>query len=142
MSNSAQPLLLELVQALGWVHGNLNHELVKAGYPPIKLNQGVLICNILLGINRPSALAKKLGVSRQAVSIMIKELESQEIVETRDDPNHKLAKIVQINVKNKKFDAAIVKAFNKTETLLGKRIGKAKVNNLKAALNADWGVSK
>jgi DNA-binding MarR family transcriptional regulator len=130
------------VRALGWVQDNLNHELVKAGYPQIKLNQGVLICNVLLGIHRPSELAKKLGISRQAVSVMIKELESQNIVETRDDPNHKLARIVQINVKNENLDAAIGKAFKKTERLLEKRIGKTKLNNLKAALEADWGVSK
>ena len=142
MSNSDQPLLLELVRALGWVQDNLNHELVKAGYPQIKLNQGVLICNVLLGIHRPSELAKKLGISRQAVSVMIKELESLGIVETRDDPNHKLARIVQINVKNEKLDVAIGKAFEKTERLLEKRIGKTKLNNLKAALEADWGVSK
>lgn len=132
------PMIVELVKAMKWAHQNMQYEIEKNGLAPFNLNQGIVLANIQMGINRPSALAREMNVSRQAISVILKELEERGIVEIVDDPSHKLAKIVKIT-DNPDILSTIKLARDKTEERLRKRIGEDNFQNLQSALNLKWG---
>ena len=135
------PLMVQLVKAMNWAHQNLQMEIEKSGAAPFNINQGIVLSNILLGINRPSDLAREMEISRQAVSIILKQLEGRGIIELIADPQHKLAKIVRMlpNDENEGILDVIHHARNVTEARLKKRIGAVKFKTLRAALGSSWG---
>ncbi len=135
------PLMVKLVKAMNWAHQNLQMEIEKSGAAPFTINQGIVLSNILLGINRPSDLAREMEISRQAVSIILKQLEERGIIELIADPQHKLAKIARMlpNVENEGILDVIHQARNATEARLRKRIGTGKFKNLQVALGSNWG---
>lgn len=135
------PMMVQLVKAMNWAHQSMQDEIDKSGIEPFNVNQGIILSNILLGINRPSDLARELSVSRQAVSIILKGLEKRKIIELVSDPSHKLAKVVRI-LPEAESDGKlkiIHEARLATELRLKRRIGNAKYKNLLEALNEDWG---
>ncbi len=132
------PLVVQLVKAMNWAHRNMQHEIEKFDLAPFNLNQGIVLASIQSGINRPSALAREMNVSRQAISVILRELEERGIVEVVADPSHKLAKIVRI-VDNPDILGNIRLARAQTEERLIKRIGEDNYRNLQIALEKDWG---
>ena len=127
--------------AMNWVHHSMQAEVANDGVGPYNVGQAIVLCNVILGITRPSDIAREMGLSRQAVSLIIKQLEAMSVVEKIADPEHKLAKIVRIKTtKGKKGTHAVTqKAIRAVDDRLAERIGKRKFINLKAALDADWG---
>ncbi len=132
------PMLVELVKAMNWAHQNMQYEIAKSGMDPFSINQGIVLSNIQLGIKRPSDLARAMNISRQAVSIILKQLEERDIINLVDDPDHKLAKIAVMT-----DDPAIIEtltnARKNTEQRLRKRIGEENYGKLKASLEVSWG---
>ena len=135
------PLLAHLVKAMNWVHHSMQQEVKGSGFGPYNTSQAIVLCNIILGINRPSGIAREMGLSRQAVSQIMKELESQGVIELTDDPDHKLAKIARIRHDEKKDGLSWVtsNAVSAVDMKLRQRIGKARFQALKKALDTDWG---
>lgn len=141
-STSAEtPLLAQLVKAMNWVHHSMQAEVVGDGVGPFNMGQAIVLCNINLGITRPSDIAREMGLSRQAISQIIKQLEAKGAVEKRDDPDHKLAKIVCIKKTSgtKGIQAITQRAISTVDDRLATRIGNQKLLNLKVALEDDWG---
>jgi len=139
--DSDTPLLAQLVKAVNWVHHNMQLEVTNSGFGPFNISQGILLCNVKLGINRPADIARSMGLSRQAVSAILKDLELQGVTEMRPDPAHKRAKIVCISTGDGERGPQAVtrRAVSTVDERLVKRIGARRFRNLKTALDADWG---
>ena len=135
------PLLAQLVKAMNWVHHSMQSEIEETGFGPYNISQAIVLCNIILGINRPSGIAREMGLSRQAVSLILKELESQGVIELVADPDHKLAKIARIHFDENESGLQSVtgNAVMAVDEKLRARIGKTKLDGLKKALDTDWG---
>ncbi len=131
-------MLVELVKAMNWAHQNMQHEISKAGMDAVSINQGIVLSYIQLGIKRPSELARAMNISRQAVSVILKQLEEREIVHMVDDPDHKLAKIA-VMTDDPEIIETLTSARKTTEQRLRTRIGSENYGKLKEALEATWG---
>lgn len=141
MSDNAKremPMMVELVKAMNWAHQNMQHEIAKSGMEPFSINQGIVLSYIQLGTRRPSDMARSMNISRQAVSVILKQLEKRNIIELIDDPDHKLAKIA-VMTKDPKIIETISKARKTTEARLQQRIGARNFDRLKLALGESWG---
>lgn len=135
------PLLAQLVKAMNWVHHCMQAEIAETGFGPYNISQAIVLCNIILGIDRPSGIAREMGLSRQAVSLILKELESQGVIELVDDPAHKLAKIVRIRYDERDggLQSVTGNAVSAVDEKLRQRIGSKKLEGLKKALATNWG---
>lgn len=138
---SDTPLLAQLVKAMNWVHHSMQAEIEETGFGPYNISQSIVLCNIILGIDRPSGIAREMGLSRQAVSLILKELESQGAIELVRDPRHKLAKIARIKLDDNESSLQSVagNAVSAVDEKLRARIGKTRLDGLKGALDTDWG---
>ncbi len=132
------PMMVELVKAMNWAHQNMQSEIAKCGMETFSINQGIVLSHIQLGTKRPSELARVMNISRQAVSIILKQLVDRNIIHLIDDPDHKLAKIA-VMTENSEIIEMLTKARKTTENRLKTRIGSQNFDKLKSALALSWG---
>ncbi len=88
---------------------------------------------------RQSDLARRLGVSRQAVNELVGGLEQQGLVEVVPDPDSGRAKLVRPTTRGRESIEVALETFAQLEAELRARIGDRKVDQLRVALEAGWG---
>ena len=101
--------------------------------------QSLLFATLPVGGARQSDLARRLGVSRQAVNELVGGLEQQDLVEVVPDPDSGRAKLVRPTTQGRESIEVALETFAQREAGLRARIGDRKVDQLRGALDASWG---
>ena len=101
--------------------------------------QSLLFADLPLTGARQADLARRLGVTRQAVNELVRGLERQGLVELIPDPSDRRAKLVRPTVDGRRSIEVAVEVFAALETRLELQIGARWVAELRRALAADWG---
>src|SRR3546814_600487 len=83
-----------LMNAVNWFDEAFQNSLEAAGYARMTRVESFVIVNIAAGRQRPADIARNLGVSRQAISQILKAFAQRGWIETLPDPNHGKAQIV------------------------------------------------
>ena len=99
----------------------------------------MVMVNIANGVHRPIAIAKNIGVSRQAMQKTLQDMSAAELIDIMPDPSDKRATIVNFSPRGRPIQEAATDILGDIEMVLTKRIGKAKLNRLHEALETDWG---
>ncbi|MGN6691257.1 MAG: MarR family winged helix-turn-helix transcriptional regulator [Sphingopyxis sp.] len=132
-------LMMNLLSAVYWFDEALQAALREAGIPNVSRAQSMLIANISAGEHRATRIARNLGVTRQAISLMLGELEARGIVEIVPDPDDRRARIVQFAGPTNATRRAAAKALHYLEVKLVERIGLPAYHGLRDAMRMDWG---
>lgn len=128
-----------ILRAFYWMDESLQRNLRARGGPTVTHSQSMVILTIGEGIERPSAIAERLGVSRQAVHQCLQELIRVGLLELVPDPEDGRAKLARLSDKGTPVRVIAWDVLNSVEVELGKRIGKRHLKNLREALERDWG---
>lgn len=88
-----------------------------------------------------SELARRMGVTRQAVHKTVMELERRGVLKVQDDPARGNAKLVIYTDKGRELNRQGARIIDSIESRLTAQLGSAKVQHLKKLLAADWGVT-
>jgi len=128
-----------IVRAFYWLDEGLQGNLQKRGGPEITHSQSMIMMLIVEGIRRPSAIAERLGVTRQAVHQSLREMIDVGIVELVPDPRDGRAKVARLSRKGAPIHRKARKILEQLEAELSDRIGKRQVASLRASLERDWG---
>jgi len=132
-------LILPLLQAFCWFDDGLQAHLESRGWQHITRPQSMVMINVLSGQNKPSTIARNLGISRQAAHVTITQLEKLDMVRMIEDPEDGRSKIVVVSEKGKAMRSDADAAVQRLTDELRSRIGNGTVNNLFRAFRADWG---
>lgn len=132
-------LTLALTKRLYWLHDAIEKTFVANGVAPLTRAQGFVIVAIAGGEHRAINIARDLGVSRQAVSQILAELEKRGVVSLEDDPTDGRSRIVKFRAEFEDSGATCALLFDALEREIGRRIGKRRLWNLHDALDAEWG---
>ncbi|GAA0386156.1 hypothetical protein GCM10009093_11290 [Brevundimonas terrae] len=92
---NSQLLMLDLVRTLYWFDEQLQVRLEALGWGRRGRSQSLILANIANGETRASRMADNLGVSRQAMSQFLTELEKEKLIEVVVDPADRRARIVR-----------------------------------------------
>ncbi len=92
MDNSL--LILDLMRAFYWFDEQLRARLAQRGWPSISRSQSLVLANVANGVVRPSAIARNLGISRQAMSQLLVQMSQIRLIEIVPDPNDRRAQRV------------------------------------------------
>ncbi len=106
------------------------------GGPPLRASHTALFPHLSAEGVRGADLAKKLGVTKQAVSQLVTELEEWGVVEQVTDPNDGRAKLVRFTPKGEQGLLQGLAVLGELESELSERIGKRKMGELHTALLA------
>src|SRR5213595_1128297 len=88
---------------------------------------------------RPAEIARRAGISRQAVGQTVAQMKTQGLVKLAPDPTNRRARLVQPTAKGRKALERSGSGSSAAEKVLGRRIGAARVRSLREALEQDWG---
>ena len=83
-------------------------------------------------------LARRLAISRQAVHKTVAELVRRGILEVREDPGRRNARLVVYTDKGRQMNRSGVRIIESLERRVAERIGTDKVEALRELLAADW----
>ena len=88
---------------------------------------------------RPAEIARRAGISRQAVGQTVAQMKSQGLVKLAPDPTNRRARLVQPTAKGRKALERTDSGSAAAEKVLSRRIGSTRVKSLREALEQDWG---
>jgi DNA-binding MarR family transcriptional regulator len=88
---------------------------------------------------RPAEIARRAGISRQAVGQTVAQMKSMGLVKLAPDPTNRRARLVQPTAKGRKALERTGTGSHAAEKVLSRRIGAARVKGLREALEQEWG---
>jgi DNA-binding MarR family transcriptional regulator len=132
-------LLLSLLQGFYWFDEGLQNYLQARGWPAVTRPQSMVMANIVLGVRRPSDIARRLGVSRQAIHATINQMIELGIVALADDPTNRRVKVVAPTAQGEAMRIDAQRAMVVMGDELGRRIGRPQLLKAAHLLHEDWG---
>lgn len=136
---AAQTLIVPLLQAFIWFDDGLQAYLQARGWDEVTRSQSMVMANVVVGMSKPSDIARNLGISRQAVHTTINQLIEMGMVEMTDDPDDRRGKIVVVSEKGREMGRDADAAMTAMTLELRHRIGAKNVDALIKAFTAEWG---
>ncbi len=134
-------LLRTLVHATYWLDDGLQAYMRKHSVISLPRAQSMTMLYLTEGIDRPSDLATKLAVSKQAAAQVLKELAGKGMIEILPDPENGRQKRVVLTDFGRKQRSIAKQGLFRLEAELNRRIGTENVQALRKALDAPWGES-
>lgn len=132
-------LMMDLLRAFYWFDESLQAGLKSHGWEDVTRSQSLILANIAFGVRRASQLARNLGVTRQAVSQMLIDMEKKGLVVVKADPTDGRAQIVNFSPASRRLREDAMNILAAIEGQLGERLGKRQLDTLSKVLRADWG---
>lgn len=128
-----------LVRAFRWFEDGLANDPDTAHLPRLTGTQFMTLASLDDGGTSIAELARRVGVTRQAMHQQIGEMEKASLVELVNSSADRRVKLVKLSLLGRTLDQKAAQAIAALENELAARIGKAAVVDLRATLAADWG---
>lgn len=139
-STSRYLLMSGLLHAYYWMDESLQNHIKAAGLPAGSRTQSLVWANIADGVRRPSELAQRIGISRQAIQQILADMQKRQLIELVPDPHDGRGKQVQYSERGREMGYVLMQAIENINQQLEQRLGKQAVNMLSQLLvDADWG---
>lgn len=128
-----------LLRAFKWFDQGLLDRLHSTGFPELRRSHSLVFAHLDTGGTRISELARRIGVSRQAVHETVGELRRTGLVELVADPTNRSARLVVMTEEGRRSVRAARRIYADLERELASRLGPEKATELRRALESDWG---
>jgi len=138
-TKKTEPFLIELlIRCYSWFVQELNAELEASNNVKLTRAQIIFLFYLEDGKDRAQTMSEKLGLSRQAVSLTVRELEKAGIISLQPDPQKRNAKLIKMTPKGRRSIEHAFAVLRQLETKIAKKFGAKKVADAKKLLQADW----
>ena len=128
-----------LLRAFRWFDESLIAVLHAAGWPELTRAHSLVFAQLDPGGARTAEIARRAGISRQAVHQTVQELQRLGLVSLVPDPTNRSAKLVVPTDRGRDSIRVAKTTLAKLEGQLAQRLGREQVRALRQALEADWG---
>ncbi|CDO35116.1 MarR family winged helix-turn-helix transcriptional regulator [Novosphingobium mathurense] len=132
-------LMMDLLRSFYWFDEALQSGLKSHGWPDVSRGQSLVLVNIMLGVRRASQLARNLGISRQAMSKTLVEMEERGLIVLKPDPMDRRAQIVAFSPESETLRDDAQAILRELEGHIGRRFGKQRIARMREILREDWG---
>lgn len=133
------PLARLLLDAFTWFDEGLLASLAAAGSPRLTPAQSLVMAHLDGAGTRSAEVARRVGVSRQAIHRTVSELADLGLVSLEEDPANASARLVVLTDLGRATVTAALSTFQSIESTLAKRLGDPDVAALRRILSRDWG---
>ena len=138
-SDESEILLRLLFDAYCWFDEGLQRAMQEQNIPTLSRSHSMIMICLGQGIRRPSDLARKLRVSRQAMQKSLADLEARGFLRLVPDPDDRRAKYVSLSKTGKQRQSSAMNCLETLENELRDRLGARSVAALTKALVGNWG---
>ncbi len=128
-----------LVRSFRWFEEGLAGDPDTAHLPRLSGTQFMTLASLDDGGTSIAELARRVGVTRQAMHQQVGEMEKAALVELVDSPTDRRVKLVKLSLLGRTLDRKAAQAIDALERDLAMRIGTDAMAGLRATLSADWG---
>ncbi|MBR9807667.1 MAG: winged helix-turn-helix transcriptional regulator [Alphaproteobacteria bacterium] len=135
----ANQILLNLLSGFYWLDEGLQSYIRARGWPTVTRPQSMVMANVVMGVRYPSEIARRLGISRQAIHATLKSMNEMDMVRLVDDPNNMRVKLVELTETGEAMRRDAQRAMTLMTEELIRRIGKQAFDQTAATLAQDWG---
>lgn len=132
-------LMIHIFQSLVWLDESLQARLHDHGWPDVSRAQSMVMLNIAAGVTRPSEIARRLGISRQAIHTTIAQMVELGMVLLEVDQTDGRHKRLHLTEFGEGMRADAQTSMDEIMGSLEKRLSKALFAAFLKALEADWG---
>lgn len=128
-----------IIHRKNWMTNSLLNLMSKLGHDKLTAAHLQFMNYLDCGDTHPSAIARRIGVSRQAIYRSTRELQKLGVLEMLTDPQNGNQKIIHMTEYGNKVALDARQALNEIEVELSQRLGKKDFAQLQNLLRADWG---
>lgn len=121
-----------------WFSGFIQEILKETEWADLTRPHLAILGGVRTGETRPSRLAVMIGVSRQAASKTIKELEERKLLTLQQDPDQKNSKVIVLTKSGQSCSMTIAKRVSHLMERLTEEFGAQAIESTIAILGADW----
>ena len=132
-------VMLDLLEGWDWFEGSLQKFLRASGFTPLNKSQAMMMTHISAGVTRPTDVAKKMRLSRQAARHIYNQLIERGILTIKEDPSDGRSKILGFPKSADELRKTAYDALTRLETHLEKKIGAENYAHMREALDIEWG---
>ncbi|HVT25459.1 MAG TPA: helix-turn-helix domain-containing protein [Rhizomicrobium sp.] len=132
-------LMSGLLEGWDWFDNGLQNLVKDGGFRPLNKSQSMMVLYVSAGVTRPSDIARKMRLSRQAIRHIANQLIAQKILLAHDDPADGRSVILGFTQRSTGIREFARNAIRDLEDVLRSRIGGEDYAALKRVLNLDWG---
>lgn len=133
-----EPLLLALLQKVYWLDDAIQDRFESQGAPRATRSDIFMLVNIACGTTNASDIARNLGISRQAVSLKLIDMQKRGMIDVKEDPADRRSKIVSFTESFQANADLCVKFMEDIEATLESAFGKKTMENFYEILCTDW----
>ncbi|MEM6822645.1 MAG: MarR family winged helix-turn-helix transcriptional regulator [Verrucomicrobiota bacterium] len=134
---------LTLAQLIGradlWLKKKLLKALEQGNHQGLSQADVLMLANLNCGRTYPSEVARRIGVTRQAVYKMLKNLKQQGIISLEPDTERLNSKVIVITPKGETLIREAVEILKDIENELRALLPPESVDQLRAILEQNWG---
>lgn len=136
----SDPFLIELlIRRYSWFIQEMNAALEASDQVKLTRAQIIFLFYLDDGKDRAQTMSEKLGLSRQAVSLTVRELEKEGIIKLMVDPQKRNAKLIKMTPRGRRSVEHAFEVLRRLERKIARKIGAANLASVKKLLQADWG---
>jgi DNA-binding MarR family transcriptional regulator len=128
-----------LLRAFRWFDESLIAALHAGGWPELTRAHSLVFAQLDPSGTRTAEVARRAGISRQAVHQTVQELQRLGLLRLVPDPTNRSAKLVVPTDRGQASIRVAKATLAKLEVELAQRLGRDQVQALRHALEADWG---
>lgn len=129
-----------LLQAFYWMDESIQNHFQAAGLPEVTRTQSLIMTNVACGVTRPAELARRIGISRQAVQQLIADMTERKLLVLEPDPDDARAKVVRYHPRGQELGRITMMALERIDAVIEERVGRRALQELRRSLlSSDWG---
>jgi DNA-binding MarR family transcriptional regulator len=133
-------LMRGLLHAFYWMDESMQNHMEAAGVSAVSRSQSMIMSNIADGVTRPADLARRLGISRQAVQQLLADMQERKLIDLVPDPDDARAKIVRYSARGRNLGEISLRALDHIDAVLADRLGRKDLTELcRILVEKDWG---
>lgn len=132
-------LIVTLLQGFYWLDEGLQSYVRARGWPVISRPQSMIMASIEMGVRQPAAIARQLGISRQAIHTTLKSMMELGVVELVPHRDGKRGKVIVLTHDGERMREDARAAMRLMTEVLKKRLGAADLNRTAEIMARDWG---
>jgi len=134
-----EPLGQALINASQWLGESLLSLMAEQGHSDLTNAHLTFFCHLNCGVTQASEVARRMGISRQAVYKVTQELQRLGALELQEDPENKRRKIICMTDLGERIALDARVALEEVEQHLKETIGTKNFEAMAEILRLDWG---
>ena len=132
-------LIVTLLQGFYWFDEGLQSYVRARGWPVITRPQSMIMASIEMGVRQPAAIARQLGITRQAIHTTLKSMMEMGVVELVPHRDGKRGKVIILTPEGERMREDARTAMGLMTDILKERLGAADLSRAAEIMARDWG---